>query len=169
METEEDKDLNRALFDSDGEDDEDADDVFHDAVQQEGDDQDDVLGQGADGAQADPAQVGAVPEEDGYVSPEGLVYQQPRAPFVGTSWAGKENGFPRIDQENLRRPTGQRPHGYVWSTRINGWHRTLAQTLADEARLAEQARTRATNLNSRGTNLELFGADVPNHSLLEIS
>ena len=28
---------------------------------------------------------------------------------------------------------------------------------------------RATNLNSRGTNLELFGVDVPNHSLLEIS
>ena len=53
--------------------------------------------------------------------------------------------------------------------RINGWRRTLAQTLADEARLAEQARTHATNLNSRGTTLGLFGADVPNHSLLEIS
>ena len=38
-----------------------------------------------------------------------------------------------------------------------------------KTRLAEQARTRATNLNSRGSNLELFGADVPNHSLLEIS
>ena len=33
--------------------------------------------------------------------------------------------------------------------------------LVDEARLAEQSRTRATNLNSRGTSLELFGADVP--------
>ena len=51
--------------------------------------------------------------------------------------------------------------------RINGWRRMLAQTIADEARLSEQARMRATNLNSRGTNLELFGADVPNHSLLE--
>ena len=41
--------------------------------------------------------------------------------------------------------------------KINGWRRTLAQTLADEARLSEQSRMRATNLNSRGTNLELFG------------
>ena len=51
--------------------------------------------------------------------------------------------------------------------KINGWRRTLAQTLADEDRLSEQSRMRATNLNSRGTNLELFGEDVPNHSLLE--
>ena len=51
----------------------------------------------------------------------------------------------------------------------NGWRRTLAQTLADEARLSEQSRMRATNLNSRGTNLELVGEDVPNHSLLEVS
>ena len=53
--------------------------------------------------------------------------------------------------------------------KINGWRRTLAQTLADEARLSEQSRMRAINLNSRGTNLELFGVDVPDHSLLEIS
>ena len=95
--------------------------------------------------------------------------EQPRGPFAGTIWNGTLNGFPRIDQENLRRPSGGKPNGYVWSMKINGWRRTLAQTLADEARMSEQSRMRAPNLNSRGTNLELSGENVPNHSLLEIS
>ena len=170
METEDDKEVNRALFGSDDEDDEgdeNAEDLFHGTLEQE-DDQDQDVGRDL-GGQADPAPAEPAPEEEGHVNAEGLNYQQPRAPFAGTIWAGLLNGFPRIDQENLRRPAGTRPHGCVWSTRIIGWRRTLAQTLADEARLTEQARTRASNLNSRGTNLELFGADVPNHSLLEIS
>ena len=160
METEDDKEVNRALFGSDDEDDE--------GDENAEDDQDQGVGHDG-GGQADPPPAELAAEEKGHVNAEGTNYQQPRAPFAGTLWCGKENGFPRTDQENLRRPAGTRPHGYVWSTRINGWRRTLAQTPADEARLTEQARTRATNLNSRGTNLELFGPDVPSHSLLEIS
>ena len=170
METEVDKQRNRELFGSDDEDDEanvNAEHIYHDTVEQE-DDQDQDLGRD-DGGQEDVAPAEPVAEEDGHVNAEGLMYQQPRSPFAGTIWDGKQNGFVRIDQEIVRRPHGQKPHGYVWSTRINGWRRTLAQTLVDEARIAEQARTRATNLNSRGSNLELFGANVPNHSLLEIS
>ena len=52
---------------------------------------------------------------------------------------------------------------------MNDYRRTLEQTRADEARLAEQARNRSTTLNSLGSNLEIFGEGVPNHSLLEIS
>jgi len=169
METEDDKEVNRALFGSDDEDnegDENAEDLFRDTLGHE-DDQDQGVGHD-DGGQADPPPAEPA-EEEGHVNAEGINCQQPRAPFACTLQCGKENGFPRIDQENLRRPAGTRPHGYVWSTRINGLRRTLAQTLANEARLTEQARMRATNLNSRGTNLELFGPDVPNHSLLEIS
>jgi len=170
METEDDKKLRRALFGSDDEDDEgdeNVEDVFHDTLEQE--DHEDQAGGDDVGGDADVAPAEPVPEEDGHENAEGLNYQQPRAPFAGTIWNGLQNGFPRLDQENLQRPRGTTPHGYVWSLRINGWRRTLTQTLADEARLAEQGRTRATNLNSRGTNLELFGVDVPNHSLLEIS
>ena len=170
METRTEEEIRRALFGSDDEDDENdegVEDVNHDTVEQEVDQdqavEDDV------GGDPDAVPAEAVPEADGHVNAEGIIYQQPRAPFAGTIWNGLQNGFPRIDQENRQRPRGTQPHGYVWSLRINGWRRTLAQTLADETRLAEQARTRATNLNSRGSNLELFGADVPNHSLLEIS
>ena len=116
--TEEDKATNRALFGSDDEDDEDdenTDDVFHDTVEQEGADQDADLGQDV-GGQADPAPAEAAPEEEGYVNAEGLNYQQPRAPFAGTIWNGLVNGFPRIDQENHRRPTGNRPNGCVVRT-----------------------------------------------------
>ena len=170
MDSDVDKEVNSALFGTDDEDDENddnSDDVNHDTFEQE-DDQDQAVGHD-DCGEPDDAPVEAVPEEDGHVNAEGLIYQQPRAPFAGTIWNGTLNGFPRIDQENLRRPSGGKPNGYVWSMKINGWRRTLAQTLADEARLSEQSRMRATNLNSRGTNLELFGENVPNHSLLEIS
>ena len=102
------------------------------------------IGRGV-GGKADPAPAEAAPEEEGHANTEGLNYQQPRAPFAGTIWAGLQNSFQRIDQENHRRPHGQRPHGYVWSTRINRWRRTLAQAPADEARLSEQGRMRATN------------------------
>ena len=126
METEDDKEVNRALFGSDDEDDEgdeNAEDLFHDTVEHE-DDQDQGIEHDG-GGQADPPPAEPA-EEEGHVNAEGINYQQPRAPFAGTLWCGKENGFPRIDQENLRRPAGTRPHGYVWSTRINGWRRTLA-------------------------------------------
>ena len=170
METQTEEEIRRALFGSDDEDDENdegVEDVFHDTVEQEVDQDQAVEDDGGGDPDAVPAEP--VPQEDGHENAEGIIYQQPRAPFAGTIWNGLQNGFPRIDQENRQRPRGTQPHGYVWSLRINGWRRTLAQTLADETRLAEQARMRATNLNSRGTNLELFGADVPNHSLLEIS
>ena len=85
METEDDKEANRALFGSDDEDDEgdeNVDDVFHDTLEQEVD-QDQDLGREV-GGQADPAPAEAVPEEEGHVNAEGLNYQQPRAPFAGT-------------------------------------------------------------------------------------
>ena len=111
-ETEDDKVVNRALFGSDEDDegDENAEDLFHDTPEQE-DDHDQDGGHDL-GGEADPAPVEPVPEEEGHVNAEGLNYQQPCTPFAGTIWAGKENGFPRIDQENHRRPSGQRPHGY---------------------------------------------------------
>ena len=115
METEADKEINRSLFGNDDEDDEgdeNAEDVFHGTLEQE-DDQDQAGGHGA-GGEPDLAPAEPFPEEEGHVNAEGLIYQQPRAPFAGTIWCGKENGFPRIDQENHRRPSGQRPNGYVW-------------------------------------------------------
>ena len=50
---------------------------------------------------------------------------------------------------------------------INGFRRTLAQTLADEARLTAQM---AQRQRPQGTSTEaLFGPDVPNNSLLELT
>ena len=108
MDSDVDKDVNSALFGTDDEDDENddnSDDVNHDTFEQE-DDQDQAVGHGNCGEPDDDAPVEAVPEEDGHVNAEGLIYQQPRAPFAGTIWNGTLNGFPRIDQENLRRPSG---------------------------------------------------------------
>ena len=94
MQTEADKEANRSLFGSDDEDDEsdeNAEDVFHDTLEQE-DDQDQASGHDA-GGEADLAPAEPVPEEEGHVNAEGLIYQQPRAPFAGTIWCGKENAF----------------------------------------------------------------------------
>ena len=172
MITEENIARNREFFGSDDEDDEnEGDEQTGTFEQQQDDDEEQDLGQ-VDGEggdeEDDPIPAEAVPEEEGHVNAEGLMYQQPRSPFAGTIYNGVLNGFPRLNQENVRRPSGNRPNGYVLSMAINGYRRTLAQALADEDRLAEQARTRGTNLNYRGTKLELFGTDVPNHSLLEM-
>ena len=84
---------------------------------------------------------------------EGLVYQQPRQPFAGTIWNGLLNGFPRINQENVRRPRKNRPNAWAYvvvgshQPMVNGHRRTLAQiaqTISDGERLAEKARVRAT-------------------------
>ena len=78
METDADKEVNRALFGSDDEDDEgdeNAEGVFHDTFEQE-DDQGQAGGHDA-GGEPDAAPAEAVPEEEGHVNAEGLIYQQP--------------------------------------------------------------------------------------------
>ena len=74
---------------------------------------------------------------DGHTNADQIEYTQPKAPFLGTIWNGLLNGFPRVNQTDTSAPRGQRPTGYVWSVAINGWRRTLAQTLLDEQLIAE--------------------------------
>ena len=76
---------------------------------------------------------------DGHTNEDQVDYTQPKPPFAGTIWNGLLNGFPRVVQTDTSAPRGQRPTGYVWSVAINGWRRTLAQTLLDEQRIAEGA------------------------------
>ena len=79
METDADKQVNRALFGSDDEDDEsdeNADDVFGDSFVPEDDHGE--AGEHAGGGELDAAPAEAVPEEEGHVNAEGLIYQQPR-------------------------------------------------------------------------------------------
>ena len=88
--------------------------------------------------------------------------------FLGTIWNGLLNGSPRVNQTDTSAPRGQRSTGYVWSVAINGWRRTLAQTLLDEQqRIAEQHNRNRTTRTTAGA--AIFGADAPNATLLEIS
>ena len=106
-------------------------------------------------------------EEDGHVPTDGQNYREPRPPFTGCLWNGRINAFVRIDQENRRRPGGMRPQGYIWVESILGWRRARLQTDADEERLNEMERN---NQRPRGTRSNvLFGKDIPNASLLEIT
>jgi hypothetical protein len=107
-------------------------------------------------------------EPDGHVNADGILYREPRRPFTGTLWDALRNAFIRIGVGNRRLPTGGRHQGYIWVPSINGFRRTLAQTLLDEQRLAEQLRN-AQQPRRSGQAQELFGPDVPNATLLEIS
>ena len=111
---------------------------------------------------------GAPVEEDGHPNVEGVQYAQPKAPFVGTYWSPLENAFLRIDRDNMPKPRGGRPQGYVFVCSINGFRRTLAQTLLDEQRIAQGARNRQQP-HRPGQAQAIFGAEVPNATLLEIS
>ena len=104
---------------------------------------------------------------DGHTNADQIEYTAPKAPFLGTIWNGLLNGFPRVNQNDTSAPRGQRPTGYVWSVAINGWRRTLAQTLLDEQRIAEQYRNRTTRTTAGAA--AILGADVPNATLSEIS
>ena len=116
----------------------------------------------------EPAPEAVPAEPDGHVNADGVLYREPRRPFTGTLWDALRNAFIRIDVDNRRLPTGGRPQGYIWVPSINGFRRTLAQTLLDEQRLAEQLRN-AQQPRRSGQAQELFGPDVPNATLLEIS
>ena len=107
-------------------------------------------------------------EEDGHQNEEGRDYREPRSTaFVGTRWNGIKNAYIRIDERNTDRPRGSGPLGYIWVPSINGYRRVLSQTLADEERLNLQAKNRQ---RPAGERLEtLFGDDVPNCSLMELS
>lgn len=106
-------------------------------------------------------------EEDGYVPENPINYRRPRDPFLGMSWEGLRNAFIRTDSRNSSLPRGTRPCGYIWVPSINGYRRTLEQTRLDEARLDEAERQRQ---RPRGTRTEtLFGSDVINNSLLELT
>ena len=106
-------------------------------------------------------------EEDGYVPTDGRNYREPRPPFSGMIWNGLINAFVRIAQENRRRPGGTRLQGYIWVGSILGYRRTRLQTDADEKRLNEQERN---NQRPHGTRSNiLFGKEIPNATLLEIS
>ena len=106
-------------------------------------------------------------EEDGHINAENVDYRQPRAPFAGCSWSGVKNAFIRTDELNVTRPRGSRPQGYIWVVSINGYRRTLAQTLADETRLTAQL---AQRQRPQGTGTgTLFGPNVTNNSLLEMA
>jgi hypothetical protein len=107
-------------------------------------------------------------EEDGHPNLDGVSYVQPKAPFVGTYWSPLENAFLRIDRANTPRPRGGRPQGYVFVFSISGFRRTLAQTLLDEQRIAQDARNRQQP-HRPGQAQAIFGSDVPNATLLEIS
>ena len=106
-------------------------------------------------------------EEDGHIPEDGQNYREPRSPFTGTLWNGRMNAFVRIDQENRRRPGGTRPQGYIWVESILAYRRTKMQTDLDEARLNENERNRQRPQGSQ-TNV-LFGQEIPNATLLEIS
>ena len=106
-------------------------------------------------------------EEDGHIPEDGQNYREPRSPFTGTLWNGRMNAFVRIDQENRRRPGGTRPQGYIWVESILAYRRTKMQTDLDEARLNENERNRQRPQGTQ-TNV-LFGQEIPNATLLEIS
>ena len=106
-------------------------------------------------------------EEDGHVPTDGTNYREPRPPFTGCLWNGRMNAFVRIDQENRRRPGGTRPQGYIWVESILGWRRTRLQTELDEERLNENERNRQRPQGSQSNSL--FGEQIPNATLLEIS
>ena len=106
-------------------------------------------------------------EEDGHVPEDGQNYREPRPPFTGTIWNGRINAFVRLDQQNRRRPGGTRPQGYIWVESILGHRRARVQTEADEERLNEMERN---NQRPHGTRSNvLFGQELPNASLLEIT
>ena len=108
-------------------------------------------------------------EEDGHQNAEGVDYCEPRSTaFIGTRWNGIKKAYIRIDERNTNRPRGSRPLGYIWVPSINSYHRVLSlETLADEERLDLQAKNCQ---QPAGERLEtLFGDDVSNCSLLEIS
>ena len=100
----------------------------------------------------------------GYRPPDGVVYAQPREPFVRTYWDGAENMFRRNDVNDTRRH-GKPPNGWVFvPPPLTGFRRTREQTEADEARLSA-----AENARSARDNQVFFGPDTPNGTMLEIS
>ena len=65
------------------------------------------------------------PAEDGFVGPPGHVYANPRdTPYAGTAWRGDRNMFERINRDDLSKPKGTRPAGYIWNEELLGWRRT---------------------------------------------
>ena len=95
------------------------------------------------------------PAEGGFVGPPGHVYANPRdTPYAGTVWRGDRNMFGRINRDDLSKPKGTRPAGYIWNEELLGWRRTETHTILDEARLAAQAR-------AKGAKALPFGLGVP--------
>ena len=109
------------------------------------------------------------PAEDGFVGPPGLVYAQPRTPYAGTIWRGDKNMFERINRDDVSKPKGTRPAGYIWNEELLGWRRTEAQTMVDEARLAAQAQARQQPARAKGVKALPFGPDVPDCTWIEYS
>ena len=102
------------------------------------------------------------PAEDGFVGPPGHVYANPRdTPYAGTVWRGDRNMFEHINRDDLSKPKGTRPAGYIWNEELLGWRRTEAQALLDEARLAAQAQARQQPARAKGAKALPFGPDVP--------
>ena len=61
------------------------------------------------------------PAEDGFVGPPGHVYANPRdTPYAGTVWRGDLNMFERINRDDLSKPKGTRPAGYIWNEELLG-------------------------------------------------
>ena len=105
--------------------------------------------------------------QEGYIPPDGVEYDEPthrRAP-AHTAWSKPDNGYARIDSNNTRKPRGVFPSGYVWSTALNGWRRTYAQTLEDERIRRETPQRPATSGGTDG----FFGVDCVNGAMTEIS
>ena len=100
----------------------------------------------------------------GYRPPAGVVYAQPREPFVRTYWDGAENMFRRNDPQDTRRH-GKPPQGWVFvPPPLTGFRRTREQTEADEARLRAHEDARSAR-----DNQIFYGPDTPNGTMLEIS
>ena len=91
-------------------------------------------------------------EEDGHPNVEGVLYVQPKAPFVGTYWSPVANAFLRIDRDNTSKPRGGRPQGYVFVCSINGFRRTsssnAARRAAHRARCSEPSATSSARTSS---------------------
>ena len=113
------------------------DDAARLAAAQQEDDGDQLSAPGVERTTAaEPVPESVAAEPGGHVNADGILYREPRRPFMGTLWDALRNAFIRIDVDNRRLPTGGRPQGYIWVPSINGFRRTLARTLLDEQRLA---------------------------------
>ena len=77
--------------------------------------------------------------------------------------------FERINRDDLSKPKGTRPAGYIWNEELLGWRRTEAQTMVDEARLAAQAQARQQPARAKGAKALPFGPNVPDCTWIEYS